>query len=284
MVDVRFVKHIAAAVLGVSLVFGGVAAGVGSIVPEASAQEAQAAEQTYVDVDALNVRSLPSLSGTITTTLSYGTVVTLGGGPTTADGYVWYQVQQGGTTLGWSVNGFNTRSVPVGESTVPTTPTTPTTGGFLYGDPVMVNTDLLNVRSLPSITASVLTVYGYGTSATITGDVQVADNITWYPIDNYGWVSGEYLWLNACGCRDGAGTPTDDTVTLTVIADVLNVRSAPSLSGTIVGARYFQDSVTSYGETVDTAGNRWCAIDSANTQWVSGQYAKLRPDLTLPPL
>lgn len=279
MGKVRFFKRAAAVVIGASLVFGGVTAGVGSITPVASAQEAQAAKQTYVDVDALNVRSLPTLSGTITTTLSYGTVVALVGGPTTADGYVWYQVQQGGTTLGWSVNGFTTRSVPVGGGTIPTTPTTPTipSGTFIYGDPVMVNTDLLNVRSLPSINASVLDVYGYGTVALVTGDATVADGYTWYPVDNLGWVAGQFLTSNGNG---GGSTPPSSggnsdgdfsfNDSATVNTDILNLRTAPSISAAIVDVYTYGAFVTISGEPTVADGITWYPVNFSG--WVAGQY------------
>lgn len=267
--------------MGASLVFGGVAAGVGSITPVASAQEAQAAgSSAYVDVASLNVRSTPGLSGTITTTLSFGTVVTIVGDPVTADGYNWYQVQLANGTTGWSVNGFTLGAGPGGGGTTtpaPTTPTTPAPGSFIYGDPVMVNTDLLNVRSLPSISASILTVYAYGTTGTITGGPTVADGITWYAVDNYGWVAGQYLWLNACGCRDGVYPPEEDGSTtpdidFNVTTDALNIRSGPGLSSSVVGTLVFGDAVTQYGEARTVDGYTWIPIDGKQTQWVANQF------------
>ena len=286
MRDVRFVRHAAAAVLGASLVFGGVVAGFGSIAPVTSAQEAQAGSSAYVDVASLNVRSTPSLSGTISATLSYGTVVSLVGGPVTADGYDWHQVQQGGTTLGWSVNGFALGAAPGGGGTTPTTPTTPAPSDFIYGDPVMVNTDLLNVRSSPSINAPVLTVYGYGTSATVTGDATVADGYTWYPVDNLGWVASDYLTLNACGCRDGVyptdggsevggdtgGVSTAPDIDFKVTTDALNVRSGPGLTSPIVGTLFLGDAVTQHGEARTADGYMWIPIDGNQTQWVANQF------------
>ena len=278
MGDVRFFRHVAAAVIGASLVFGGAAAGVGSFVPGVSAQEAQAAEQTYVDVDALNVRSAPSLSGTITTTLSYGTVVTLIGESVAADGYAWYQVQQGGTTLGWSVNGFTTGSVPVGGGTIPTTPPTPATGGFVYGSLVVVSTDLLNVRSLPSISAAVLDVYGYGTVALVTGDAAVADGYAWYPVDNLGWVAGDFVTRYDNGHGGSPTTPTPSPAPGTFIdgdpvmvnTDLLNVRSLPSISASILTVYPYATTGTITGGPTVADGVTWYAVD--NYGWVAGQY------------
>lgn len=284
MRDLRFVKHAAAAVLGASLVFGGLTAGVGSITPTVSAQEVQAGAPAYTDVDFLNVRSTPSLKGTITTVIPYQTGLTLLSGPVTADGYDWFQVQLRDGTTGWCVRGFTIGSAPVGAGTPPATPTTPTTpapGSFIYGDPVAVNTDLLNVRSGPSISASVLTVYAYGTEARVTGDATVADGYTWYPIDDLGWVAGQYLVLNACGCRGGIYPPDDETGTPTtptpdmdfnVTTDALNVRSGPGLSSPVVGTLYFGDAVTQYGEARTADGYTWIPIDAGQTQWVAAQF------------
>lgn len=352
MRDVRFVKHVAAAVMGASLVFGGAAAGVGSITPTVLAQEVQTEDPAYVDVASLNVRSTPGLSSPIITTLTYGTPITLLGHTVATDGYDWYEVQLSTGTTGWSVNGFTRGTAPASGGTTPT-PTTPATGGFVYGDSVVVSTDLLNVRSNPSISAGVLTVYGYGEVALVTGDATVADGYTWYPVDNVGWVAGQYLTSNGnsggstpppssggdtggeFGFNDSATVDTDvlnlrtapsinasivdvytygafvtisgeptvadgitwypvnfsgwvagqylvpadpdafDVVPLYVTTDVLNVRSSPSLSGTIVGTRNYLDVVVVNEGATSSDGTRWYAINPSQTQWVSGQFLSL---------
>lgn len=279
MRDIRFVRHMAAAVMGVSLVFGGVAAGVGSIVPTVAAEDGQPGEPAFTDVDFLNFRATPSLSGPIITTLPYNTYVRILGDSVTADGYVWYEAQLSTGTTGWLVQGFVRGSAPSN----PTTPTTPATGGFVYGESVVVSTDLLNVRSLPSITASVLTVYGSGTVALVTGDATVADGYTWYPVDNFGWVAGQYLVANG----GGGGTPTppdNEIINLTVTADVLNVRSGPSLTSAIVGTRSFHDLVTFHNRATATDGSIWIAINADETQRVSNQFVDLHPNPNAPPL
>ncbi len=282
----RMRRHVAAAVLGVSLTFGGLVAGSASLTPSAAAQEDVQEASGYpvvITVPALNVRSAPTLSGSVVTILIQNDVVRVVAGPTTADGYAWYQIEQRGVVVGWSVAGFIQGSAadpdPIPQ---PTTPTTPT-GGYAYGSSVTVATSLLNVRALPSITARILTVYPAGRVATITGSPQVADNITWYPVDNYGWVSGEYLTAG------GATTPTtplpdDEVIDLTVTASVLNVRSAPGLSGTIVDVRYFQQLVRFYDRAYAADGSQWIAINAAGTQWVSNSYVNLHPDPNAPPL
>lgn len=282
----RGARHLAAVVLSTSLLLGTSAV---VVMPRAAAQESVASASAVIAVDALNIRATPGLSTPIVTTLGYGTVITITGASVDVDGYAWYPIELSNGTSGWSVAGFILGTTPPNGPVTPGTPATPT-GGFLYGDPVMVSTDLLNVRSSPSINASVLTVYGYGTTATITGDPTVADNITWYPIDNYGWVSGAYLWLNACGCRDGVYPPEDDGGTsgaggdgsgvsfaynayVHVRTDALNVRSAPSLSASVVTVYTSGTlSVITGGPTV-ADGYTWYAVD--NLGWVAGDYLSI---------
>lgn len=273
----RGARHLAVAVLTLAMLLGSSSI---AFTPHTSAREIQVGEPVVVTVDALNVRSAPALTGSIVAVLHYTDVVRVVSAPTYADGYTWYQIQRADITIGWAVQGFIPGSAGPPDSTpywptVPTTPTTPASGTFIYGDPVMVSTNLLNVRLLPSISAPILTVYPYATEGTITGGPTVADNITWYAVDNYGWVSGEYLWLNACGCRDGVYPPEDgagSTGGLSVTAAVLNVRSAPSLGGTIVDTRSYGQTVSQYGEATAADGSRWIAIDNAQTRWVSALY------------
>jgi uncharacterized protein YgiM (DUF1202 family)/predicted secreted protein len=78
----------------------------------------------------VNFRSAPSTSGTLIATLDVGTVVSIVGGPTTADGFVWYQVQVIGRGTGWLVGGALTPLGPGGATLTPTpsptrTPTLP---------------------------------------------------------------------------------------------------------------------------------------------------------------
>lgn len=279
MRDGWFIRYAAAAVMGVSLVFGGVAVGLGSITSAVAAQGVQAGAPAYTEVDFLNVRATPGLSGPIITTLPYETRITLLGGTETVDGYDWYEVQLANGTSGWLVAGFVIGSAPNSAGQ----PTTPATGEFVYGDSVVVSTDLLNVRSLPSISASVLDVYGYGTVALVTGDATVGDGYTWYPIDNYGWVAGQYLAANGGG-GSTPPSPDDELINLTVTADVLNVRSGPSLDSAIVGTRSFHDLVTFYNRATAADGSTWTAINAEETQWVSSQFVNLHPDPNAPPL
>lgn len=271
----RFGRHVATAVLGASLVFGGVAAGVASLAPTASAQEVGAAaigagDTATVNANLLNVRQTPSLSGTILTTLGFGAQVSVVTGPVLSDGYTWFRLQQNGAFIGWAATAFLT------ETSGAPAPGTPA-GQFAYGTTVRVNTDALNVRSLPAITASVLTVYPSGRTATITGGPTVADGITWYAVDNTGWVAGQFLAAGS-GPAPGPGTPAGKfTVgnTVFVNAATVNIRSGAGLS---FPANY----TAAYGETftirqgpVVANGYEWYSVSGLVSAWIAGDFLSL---------
>lgn len=276
----RGTRHLAAAVLSASLLLGTSAT---AFTPRVAAQEVQAGQPVVVSVAALNVRSAPSLSGSIVAILTGGEVISVVSRPTTADGYDWYQIERGGVYLGWAVRGFipDTAGSTPAPSTPPTTPTTPPTtppaGGFTYGTSVTVTASLLNVRALPTISGQILTVYPAGRVATITGEAQVADNITWYPVDNLGWVSGEYLRATSGGTTTPPTPTTPPSTGATSIwrvdVDALNIRATPGTSGAIVRTVPFGTRLTQTGSPVAVDGRNWFPMD--NVGWVSAQFVVL---------
>ncbi|MGM9937082.1 MAG: SH3 domain-containing protein [Candidatus Ornithomonoglobus sp.] len=133
----------------------------------------------------------------------------------------------------------------------------------------------LNVRSAPSTTAQILGAYAPGDDITITGKTSNG----WYRClifgGQIGYVSGDYV----SNIRNTA--PTAETVSITEMnthgtADVstyLNVRSAPSTSGVILGAYAPGDDITITGKT----SNGWyrCLIFGGQTGYVCGDYVKI---------
>ena len=264
-----------AALLGASLVFGGVAAGVVSIAPSAVAQDVTtldvgSGDTATVNANALNVRQTPSLSGTILTTLSFGTQVSVVTGPVVADGYTWYRLQQNGTFIGWAVTNFLTETTDGGDSDSGNT-----SGEFAVGDSVTVNTDLLNVRSAPSISASVLATYAFGRTAAITGGPTNADGYAWYAVDNYGWVAGQFLTAGGSTPAPGPGTPTGDFAVgddVFVDADVVNVRSGPGLGNAATYTATYGDTFTILEGPVVADGYEWYRVSNLVSAWIAGDF------------
>ena len=203
----------------------------------------------------------------VTAAVSYGETFTVQSGPTAANGYEWYSVS--GLVGAYIAGDF--LSLQSGG--------TPGGGSFTYGQSVVVNTDLLNVRSLPSLSGSVLTVYAAGRTAKITGGPTTADGITWYAVDNTGWVAGQYLALSDGYNPGNPGGTTDDSVVdtgaytygLTVTTTTnLFVRTGPSLSDTVIDIYKTGRTAKITGGPTDADGITWYAVD--NYGWVSGEY------------
>lgn len=273
----RFGRQVATAVLGTSLVFGGVATGVASLAPAASAQEVGTAaigagDTATVNANLLNIRQTPSLSGNILTTLGFGAQVSVVTGPVLSDGFTWFRVQQGGVFIGWAATAFLT------ETTSTPAPNPGTPGGqFAYGTTVTVSTDALNVRSLPAITASVLTVYTSGRTATITGGPTVAGGITWYAVDNTGWVAGQFLTAGS-GPAPNPGTPTGKFTTgntVVVNAATVNVRSGAGLNFATIDTAAFGERFTITQGPVVANGYEWYSVSGLVGAWIAGDFLSI---------
>ena len=384
MRNLRCVRYGATAVMVVAVAFSGVAGGVSAIAPKAVApvavipatdtplltvsrtiarallaQAAQAGEIVTVDVDSLVVRSDPTLSGAVVGYLSLGEAATVIDGPVEADGYEWFLLQQGGGTIGWSVQGFVFTGT-TGISGLPAAPAAPVAQGGSFtiqlGGTVAVNVDSLvvragpslgnaqvgslflganafvvdgpvvadgyewfllqqggvtigwsvqgflqiaappavipettslvppaqtvftvtsgffDVRSEPDASAGVARIVTVGTQLTQTGDPVEEDGITWFPVDGRGWVGGS--------TGGESGGLFLELYPLFVTADVLNVRSEPSLSGTVVQTLNLGETVNAFDSVRDDEGIAWSAVNEEGTLWVAAEYLTIQLDET----
>lgn len=265
MRDPRRVRHVAAVVLSASLVIGGMAAGAHSIALPVSAQEIQTGAPGTVNVDSLTVRDTPSLSGAVNIWLPYGTDVVVVGGPVLADGYEWFQLEQGGDIIGWSVQGF-AQSAPVSNPSASSgTSTSPENTEMPAAETTWtVTASFLDIRANPSDAGRIARIVTHGTELTQTGDSVELGGVTWFPVDDDGWIDGQNAGLAL------------ERYPLYVSADVLNVRSDPSLSGTIVQTLNRGDTVNTFGSTRDADGIAWSAVNEAGTLWVAAEYLTIR--------
>lgn len=274
----RIGRQVATAMIGASIAFGSVATGMATMVPKAAAQEVVAeaigaGDTASVIAAQLNIRQTPSLSGAITQTLPFGAQVSVVTGPVVADGYTWYRVQVNGAFIGWAVTAFLAEVTP-GTPTTPTTPTTPG-GTFSYGQTVTVTTALLNVRALPTTVATVLTVYSQGRTAKITSDARTADGITWYAVDDLGWVASQYL------SGGGTTTPTTPTTptgsfavgsTVTVNAVTVNIRTGAGLSFPVAYTATAGQTFTILEGPVVANGYNWYRVSDLVGAWIAGAF------------
>jgi N-acetylmuramoyl-L-alanine amidase len=225
----------------------------------ASAQDAAtfAVDQTVITTDGINLRDSASTSGAIVEVVNEGTEGTILGGPTSADGYNWYQVDFDGVT-GYAAGEFLADATSVA--------TTTTASGRLY-----VNTDALNVRDTSSLTGSVLETIAFGDTVTDLGESDSADGYTWSEIETAsgttGWVVADYL------TSDSSQLALTIDAVATVNTDELNLRDTASLSGSVIGTLATGDTVTILSASEAADGYLWYEVDSTlGTGWVAGEF------------
>ncbi|CAN5644308.1 hypothetical protein BH23CHL5_BH23CHL5_11210 [soil metagenome] len=257
---------------------------------------------TYiVNVPLLNLRSSAGTSAPIITTLNQGTILQFLGRTATANGFQWYEVRSPNHT-GWIAStyvlGTSSTASPSPTLTPTATPTSP--GAFIAAYEVSV--PLLNLRSAPSLTATILATLTEGTVVQFLGRTAVASGHTWYEVRNAtqtGWIAGTYVSSvpptstpTATATATRTATPTvtptpsptttptrtseseirpGDTVRVT--AGWLNVRSEPSTTSSIVRTVPLGTTGTVLAGPQSGSGYAWHQIStSLGTGWVAGMY------------
>lgn len=156
----------------------------GSYLADASSEAATLPVGTTVIVtsDSLNLRSDPSLSGTVEATLSNGDIATVVAASQIADGYIWQQVDVNGVT-GWAARD-SLAFAPSNISTV------------AAGAGAVVNTDVLVLRGAPSTSGAKLADLAGGTILTIVSGPTAGGDGDWFQVSDgtsTGWVAADYL-------------------------------------------------------------------------------------------
>jgi hypothetical protein len=151
----------------------------------------------------LNMRGTPNTTGQLVLRLSTGQRVVVLDGPTVADGFTWWQIDDQQGNVGWAAegDGETTWITPrVGEAR-------PVNRDPRVGDLAQVTTEagqMLTVRALPGTDAAILSRVDSGNRYSVIGGPQVADGFTWFQIraDNgslEGWAAvgdGTTRWLS----------------------------------------------------------------------------------------
>jgi uncharacterized protein YgiM (DUF1202 family) len=262
----RSLRRIALALL----LLAGLIPGVASLRPNSVlAADFSSGDTVVVFTDMLNLRSAASLSAEVKTVVPYGTEFVVNGGPTTKDGYDWYNVIYAtGTGSGWVAGDY---IALVGENM-----------GFIIGDWVVVNAINLNLRTGPGLDADIEAVVPLGTDFTIVAGATTADGYDWYEVSNAsvygtGWAAGEFLETG------GSGGGTFEFGDAVVTTDVLNVRDAPGLGSVIFRTASVGETfeITAAGPILD--GYTWYEVSSTsedmplsgNQGWVAGAFLEI---------
>lgn len=219
------------------------------------------AGDTVTNPGALNLRSQPALSGSVIALMSANTSGTVLGGPTSANGYSWYQIQTRYGT-GWAAGEL------LDASAVVPTPAPPPGGGFPIGSAVAA-TSPVNMRSAASLSGAVLAVLPLGTTGSVLAGPTNASGYAWYRLQTNwgsGWVAASFLKLTSAP----GGIQIGSTVRTTT---GLRLRSAASTSGSIITTLPSNTRGTVLSGPIDANGYTWWQLKtSLGTGWAAGAY------------
>lgn len=247
----------------VALVALGVAAGP-RLVGAQDATGFVAGDALVVNTDALNLRADAALDAEVIAVLATGAAVSVVDGPISADGYSWYQVETDAGS-GWVAGEFLGTAVTVSTSL-----------GFAIGDALVVNTDILNLRSDATVDGEILAELVTGDSATVVDGPIGADGYTWYQVETAagtGWVAGDYLG-SVVTVSSAAGFTIGD-VTF-VDTDVLNLRSDATADGEVLAQLETGATATILDGPLSADGYTWYQVETdAGSGWVAGEYLSL---------
>ncbi|MBQ4642447.1 MAG: SH3 domain-containing protein [Oscillospiraceae bacterium] len=178
----------------------------------------------------------------------------------------------GKITTGWISLDYVILDTPVSDDTNSDKPstdesvpdsTTPDKNEPLTGT-VKVN-DLLRVRSGAGTTYSIVGYLKPNAKVTVTEQKTVGSTV-WGKIAT-GWISLDYVKLDSTS----SNTTTTQKVTKTVIADCLNVRSAPGTNNRVVNYLYYGAKVEILETKKAADGTLWGKI---STGWICMTYVK----------
>ena len=230
----------------------GVSVPVMALALSATASFANSNEGT-VTADALNVRSGPSTSYSVTTKLYKGDKVEI---LETSNG--WHKIKASNGKIGW-VSGDYIK-VSSGSTSQPSTSTTTAT----------VTADSLNVRSGAGTSYSVITKLSKGTVVDV---IESASN-GWKKIKTSGgttgWASGDYLTTGSVGNSSTNNSTSQTSYKATVNTDSLNMRKGAGTSYSVI-TKLSKGTVV---DVLESASNGWKKIKTSNGTigWVSGSY------------
>lgn len=213
-------------------------------------------DSVVVTSNNVNIRAGAGTNFAVIDQLNTGALAEIIGGPSTATGYTWYQIQYETSLTGWIAGTFlNLSSTP------------PPSGDFGVGSWIMVVDPPVNLRSGAGTSFPILTTLAANQAVNVTGVPIAAGGYEWYPVTTVGGTSG-YV----AGSLFGGGIYIGD---YGIVADgPLNLRATASSSGTILttmpqNAEIFINNYT----PVYANGHSWFNVTyGSSTGFASGSY------------
>ncbi|SFA94693.1 MULTISPECIES: SH3 domain-containing protein [unclassified Bacillus (in: firmicutes)] len=217
------------------------------IIPEAS-------DTVIINQDQVNIRQGPGLSYPIVKKANKNDSFSV-----IKEEADWIQLNLSGDKKGWVANWLVTKNKGSSESQA--------------GSDAEVNTNDLRVRKGPGTNFQVIGYLNKGDKVKV-----LETNENWIEISSgfgEGWVSKQFLDISSSGKKNNDNTSKDKIIGEgTIQASSLNVRSKPSLSGTVLGKLPKGTNVQVYSQSTE-----WTEIQySSQRAWISSQFIELQSD------
>lgn len=226
----------------------------------------------YVKGSGINVRRSPSLSGTLVTRANAGSpVIVLSERSLAADGHNWTKIRLGDGQVGWIASEFlqNTPATTSGSSPATATPSRQ----------AQITATDVNLRSAPSVSASIVAQVSRPTRVTLLPDAPVSrDNYTWQHIQlsdgRKAWIVNRFL--GALSAAPVAAQPSStQTQRRYVRGDNVNIRTEPSTAAGVLMTATEGTAVTLMSsQAVDKDGYKWYKIRLSDGRlgWIAGNF------------
>lgn len=213
-------------------------------------------------VEGGNLRSLPGTGQSVAASVPFGSVMHVVDGPTTVDGYSWYEVT-GTRGTGWMAStlfGASDAAPPVGE--------------FSIDQILQVDTDYLNIRAEPSLRSPANATIPFGTTGTVLDGPRPTGGYRWYQLETdygRGWAVEQYLVLEGQS-RPRTRFVVGDAVAVDDQAG-LRLRTAPGLGMNVLSSLSYGTRGVVIGSARVSDGITWLEIQTAfGTGWVGEPY------------
>lgn len=151
------------------------------------------------------------------------------------------------------------------------------------GQVISVTADYANLRSLPGRYEGVIASPGWGAVFQVIEGPTTVDDELWYHVR--GDVGSGWLAQSTFGPSDAAAPAGQFAIgeTLFVREDLVNLRSDPSLRGTIVGQVNFMNEATILDGPMPANGYTWYQVETAEiTGWITERHISTEEDIAPP--
>ncbi|CAN5804681.1 hypothetical protein BH20CHL4_BH20CHL4_13160 [soil metagenome] len=213
----------------------------------------------------LRLRTSPSTSGGVISTMPFGMLGTVVSGPQTASGYEWWQITvQSGT--GWAAGSYLRKSSSV--------PPPPPAARFVAGDTV-ATVSAVNFRSGPSTSSSIITLLQAEVVGTVVTGPETGSGYTWWRVTmplGTGWVADPFLEETNQGPPPPPPPQYLPGASVRATAN-LRLRGAASTGGTTIKIMSAGSvSTIKSGPQFANGYTWWQLLNGADTGWAAGEF------------